>query len=45
MTDADEQSDVDVFIERWRDSSGAERAKFQPFGMELRDLIGLPRPE
>jgi hypothetical protein len=33
------------FIARWKDSGAAERANFQPFLIELCDLLGLPRPE
>jgi hypothetical protein len=35
---------VDAFIERWRRSSGAERANYGLFLIELCDLLGVARP-
>ena len=37
--------DVDLFISRWRDSGGSERANFQTFANELTDLLGVPKPQ
>ncbi|HUS96059.1 MAG TPA: type IIL restriction-modification enzyme MmeI [Hyphomicrobiaceae bacterium] len=45
MTVVEDSTQVEAFIERWRTSSGAERANFQPFAGELCDLIGVPRPD
>jgi len=36
--------DVSQFIEKWRESGGAERANFQAFAIELCDLLEVPRP-
>ncbi|HJQ24280.1 MAG TPA: DNA methyltransferase [Blastocatellia bacterium] len=33
------------FIARWKSSGASERANFQPFLIELCDLLGVPRPE
>ncbi len=35
---------IEAFIKRWSASSGAERANFQHFAVELCDLIGVARP-
>ena len=35
---------IEDFIDRWSKSSGAERANFQPFALELCALLGVPRP-
>lgn len=38
--------DVDTFIERWSQArGGAERANYQMFLTELREALGLPRPD
>ncbi len=36
--------DIEVFIARWRNSGGSERANFQTFANELTDLLGVPKP-
>tara|TARA_Y100000052_G_scaffold27598_1_gene37252 strand:+ start:6097 stop:8853 length:2757 start_codon:yes stop_codon:yes gene_type:complete len=36
---------VDEFIERWKDSGGAERANYQMFLSELSELIGCEKPK
>jgi hypothetical protein len=36
---------IQAFIARWKGSGASERANFQPFFIELCDLLGVPRPE
>jgi len=36
---------VQSFIDRWKDSGGAERANYQLFLAELCDVLEVPRPE
>ena len=36
---------IDVFISRWRNSGGAERANYVMYLTELCTLLGLPQPE
>src|SRR5437868_954935 len=36
---------MQAFIARWKSSGASERANFQPFLIELCDLLGVPRPE
>jgi hypothetical protein len=33
------------FVKRWSDSGAAERANYQLFLSELRDILAVPRPE
>lgn len=35
---------IEAFIERWRDSGGAERANYQLFLTELAELLDVPKP-
>jgi len=35
---------IEDFIARWAASEGAERANFQPFALELCDVLGVERP-
>ena len=35
----------DEFIQRWKASSGSERANFQQFAIELTQLLGVPAPK
>jgi len=44
MTTVGTASPIDAFIERWAQSSGAERANFQMFAIELCQLLGVPAP-
>jgi hypothetical protein len=37
-------SEIEAFIERWRASGAGERANFQPFAVELCDLLGVEPP-
>ena len=37
--------DVNLFINRWSPSGGAERANYQQFLSELCEVIGVPRPD
>ena len=45
MTVLQADGPIEGFIERWRKSSGAERANFPGFAYELCDLIGVDRPQ
>lgn len=45
MTAIVESSPADAFIARWQKSSGAERANFQMFAIELCGLIGVTAPD
>lgn len=38
-------ADVAAFVARWQRSGAAERANFQPFLLELTDLLAVPRPQ
>lgn len=45
MTTTLDIPNIEEFIARWSRSSGAERANFQMFAIELCDLLSLPRPD
>ena len=36
---------VETFVNRWKESSGSERANFQQFAIELTQLLDLPAPK
>ena len=36
---------VETFVNRWKASSGSERANFQQFAIELTQLLDLPAPK
>jgi len=38
-------SDVEDFLNRWKNNTGSERSNFQSFMRDLCDLLGLPRPD
>lgn len=37
--------DLSTFIQRWKNSGGAERANFQLFATELAEVLGLEKPK
>ena len=45
MAEGKSAAEIDAFIARWAKSSGAERANFQMFAIELCGLIGVTPPE
>ncbi|MBE9011347.1 hypothetical protein IQ250_14130, partial [Pseudanabaenaceae cyanobacterium LEGE 13415] len=44
MTPAD-AARIELFINRWQNSSGNERANYQMFFSELCDALGVSRPD
>jgi hypothetical protein len=38
-------ANIEAFLQRWTPSGASERSNFQPFAMELCDLLEVPRPE